>query len=1127
MQLTVMWYLFFQVLCPVLLRTAVFASFLSELSAREQPCLLSLFTGSGSGLSQRSDQFWPCTAENQCVTPSQPYTRAQLLSFSAAPLDLPLETRLKELGIGVDLASFKPRRRRCRRGGRRKQKQIEVIVNSRPALNSHGALHEHYPSDDRDFDTTGQVYQNGCMHSNLIQIETSGLNQVQSKLFKVMYLNTQSLRNKTHDVCDHIIQGNYDMVFLTETWLQRQGTEAEIAAVTPPGFTLVSFPRKDRIGGGIAVLYRNSLKKHISFPKNDHPFTTFEMCETRLEVDGQTYVFLCVYRPPPSAKNRLRTSMFLDEFPDLLEMYSTYEKLFVVGDINVHFDDPRNHCTIALNVVLENLSLQQIINVPTQRKGHTLDWVLTNSVSDIADLSVCDMLLSDHFVISFELHLRKPGKSTKKVVSRNLKAIDKHVFKTDVSTAFQSACQSDPSDSMCIYNTCLRQLLDQHAPLITRTLSDRTSAPWMTLEIIQAKVQRRSAERAWRESGLTVHREIYGEQRNIVTHMIKEAKKSYICGKIAGADSSRELFRLSDQLLGKSGDTVLPSDIPPESLPDKFNEFFGEKIERIRRTFDPDTPCPADAVVFSGTQLETFEPVSEDCVRETLEKMPKKSCDLDPIPALLLFDCLDEITPIVTDIMNKSLLSGVVPQCFKHALVKPLLKKTNLDPDFLKNYRPVSNLPFLSKVLERLVLKQLLQHLETHNLLEPFQSAYRKCHSTETALLRVVNDLLQASDNGRVSILSLLDLSAAFDTIDHRILLTRLCTTFGCSGMVLDWFTSYLTGRTQSVVVGHESAPLVLKCGVPQGSVLGPVLFTIYTQPLSTVIHQSGHSYHFFADDSQLHSSSAPSDFDTLACSLKNCIEGVSKWMNENKLKMNEDKTELMVIGTRSKVNQVSQTHMCISGCDVPFSQSVRNLGFYLDETLSMEAHVKQLCRILYLQLRRISKIRSFLSTDAANTLAVSFILSRLDYCNSLLTGLHENQLNKLQRIQNHAARIVLRKPRRESAKALLRALHWLPIRARIEYKVACFCFKCIYHENTPAYLCDLVQTYNPSRTLRSSDTSLLSIPRYSLDTFGKKSFSVSGPKVWNSLPLSLRKTMSFSTFKKLLKTHLFQTHLS
>ena len=155
------------------------------------------------------------------------------------------------------------------------------------------------------------------------------------------------------------------------------------------------------------------------------------------------------------------------------------------------------------------------------------------------------------------------------------------------------------------------------------------------------------------------------------------------------------------------------------------------------------------------------------------------------MPTTVLYDCLDEIIPIVTSIMNKSLSSGIVPQCFKHALVKPLLKKAGLDRNCLKHYRPVSDLPFLSKVLEHIVQKQFLQHLQSHSLLEPFQSAYL----TETALLGVVNDLLQASDSGCVSILSLLDLSAAFDTTDHNILITRLRSTFACSGTVLEWFS--------------------------------------------------------------------------------------------------------------------------------------------------------------------------------------------------------------------------------------------------------------------------------------------------------------------------------------------------
>ena len=452
--------------------------------------------------------------------------------------------------------------------------------------------------------------------------------------------------------------------------------------------------------------------------------------------------------------------------------------------------------------------------------------------------------------------------------------------------------------------------------------------------------------------------------------------------------------------------TALPSNVPPESLPDKFSDFFVSKIELIRSSLDPDRPIPCDTVEFSGTLFVEFKLITNDCVKEVLQEMSKKSCDLDPIPTPILNNCLEEITPILVDIVNKSLSCGVVPQCFKHALVKPLLKKANLDPNCLSNYRPVSKLPFLSKVLECIVLKQCLQYLESHSLLESFQSAYRKCHSTETALLRVVNDLLHASDSGHVSILSLPDLSAAFDTIDHDILIKRLHANFGCSGTVLDWFTFYLSLHTQSVFVGHASTPSALKCGVPQGSVLGPLLCTLYTPSLSTVICQSGHSYHFFAGDSQLHNSSTPSDFPVLVHSLKDCIENVAKWMCDSLLKMNHDKNELIAIGTKPKISQVtlSLTLVSISGHNIPFSQSVRNLGVFIDETLSMDVHIKHLCRILFCQLRRLGKTRPFLSTDAAKKLAVSFVLTRLDYCNSLLAGLPDNKLNKLHRIQNHAA---------------------------------------------------------------------------------------------------------------------------
>ena len=191
-----------------------------------------------------------------------------------------------------------------------------------------------------------------------------------------------------------------------------------------------------------------------------------------------------------------------------------------------------------------------------------------------------------------------------------------------------------------------------------------------------------------------------------------------------------------------------------------------------------------------------------------------------------------------------------------------------------------------------------------------------------------------------------------------------------------------------------------------------------------------------------------------------------------------------------------------------------------------MDVHIKYLCRILFCQLRRLGKIRPFLSTDAANKLAVSFILTRLDYCNSLLAGLPDNKLNKLQRIENHAARIVLSKPMHASATSMLKTLHRLPVKARIQYKIACLCFQCLYHNTMPSYLSDILHPYLPPRTLRSLDTSLLTIPRFCLETYGRRSFSVFDPTVWNSLPISLRKTQCFSTFKKKLKTYLFEKHL-
>ena len=227
----------------------------------------------------------------------------------------------------------------------------------------------------------------------------------------------------------------------------------------------------------------------------------------------------------------------------------------------------------------------------------------------------------------------------------------------------------------------------------------------------------------------------------------------------------------------------------------------------------------------------------------------------------------------------------------------------------LKNCRTVSNLHSLLKILEKVVLQQLSEHLNATDTLEPFQSAYRADHSTETLLLRVTNDLLMACDQGSVSILSLLDLSAAFETLDHNILLKRIRLSFGISGVVLQWLESYLTERNQTLLAGgRASQPTVLKYGVPQGSVLGPVLFTMYITPLGHVIRHHNTLYHLFADDTQLHNSSSPERLAKRLLDIQSCAESVRDSMACNRLRMNDDKTEIMPVGTKAKLKSVPQT---------------------------------------------------------------------------------------------------------------------------------------------------------------------------------------------------------------------------
>lgn len=413
-----------------------------------------------------------------------------------------------------------------------------------------------------------------------------------------------------------------------------------------------------------------------------------------------------------------------------------------------------------------------------------------------------------------------------------------------------------------------------------------------------------------------------------------------------------------------------------------------------------------------------------------------------------------------------------------------------------------------------------------HELLPDYQSAYRSNRSCETALLKLVNDILWNMEKAEVSALVAIDLSAAFDTVSHTILLDILSKRFGMSGTVLKWTDSYLKPRDFSVIVnGHRSNPRALPFGVPQGSLLGPFYYLAYASPMEQVVRPEIDIYGF-ADDHGLRKSFIPSpenELDALS-QLRDCLTDIKNWMDSCRLQMNCSKTEFIKFGHKKQLTKCPANSINVCGDEIQKTRVVRYLGAWLDETMSFEEHVKIKCKSAMLNLFRIKSIANVLSRDTLIVLTLMLVISHLDYANCLLIGIPKYLLARLQNIQNMAAKLVCNKRKFDSATACLKELHWLPISFRVEFKCLCVVYKSLKGQ-APMYLQKLFKLKDKSNYgLRSNSKILeLDVPRTKRKTFADRSISVAGAKMWNALPNCIKESENLEIFKKNVKTYLFR----
>ena len=972
----------------------------------------------------------------------------------------------------------------------------------------------------------------GKRNLSLSSISSDGLDKITSSNLKLGLCNTRSIMNKWDSTVDYMLQNQLDIFAITETWISSQNIHDHQLRDLPTGYSFHHIPRSSRRGGGVAIFYRTCLN-----PKFQPQFiaASFESLETLITIDSVCLRLVVLYRPPPSSKNGLTKAQFFEEFGNFLEQNaSSSGKIIIVGDFNFDWSNSKNPDSTHMREMLDSFNLEQLVNEPTHISGHTLDWVVLRSDDNIASRTTISPPFSDHHCVNVILNMKKPPLPTKVISFRQYKKIDTDQFISDLE---ESDLIKKPAYSLeeliDQYNCTLTSLINKHAPLKSKTVTIRPATLWYTEKIKQLKSIQRRCEKRWRKYRLVVHREAYTDARKAVNAAIAEAKTAYFSDKIDECGNDQKaLFKVIDEILHTKDQKPLPKYDSLQDLLNQFSDFFQKKIQTIRDNLDTEiintdataitSVLPLEESQPPGT-LSSFEMLTEDDVSKIIMSSPSKSCSLDPIPTWLLKQLCHCLSPVITKIVNLSLQTGYLPKSMKLALVTPLIKKLCLDKEVMKNYRPVSNLPFVSKIIEKAFIKQLSSHMDIYNLHTPVQSAYRRGHSTETAILKIQNDILISLDSSKGVILILLDLSAAFDTIDHNILLSRLQSRIGITDTALQWVKSYLSDRSQVIHLdGVSSDSCLLLFGVPQGSVGGPQKFTIYSGPLHDIAKAHGLSIHMYADDTQIYLSFdlTPLSAEEAKSKLENCIADIRIWMRTNKLQLNEDKTELLVISPLRQSNKVKLDSIQVGDCPIQVSDVARNLGVVFDKHMTLKPQISSLVKSCNWQLRRIGQIRKFLSFQASEKLIHAFVTSRLDNGNSILYGLPDYLIGRLQQIHNTAARILTLTRKYDHISPILKKLHWLPVEKRIIYKILILTYRCL-HESTPIYLADLLHPHQPSRSLRSSELSLLRVPKSRTKTYGDRAFQNAAPKLWNKLPLLIRQAKSFSCFKSQIKCYL------
>ena len=971
-------------------------------------------------------------------------------------------------------------------------------------------------------------------------VETGILPSTAHSKLKCMLVNARSLNKKTVDNLLNIlfIDEKIDLCCITETWL-KPGDQAMLADIKLRGYKIVSSSRaNNKRGGGIAFLCKDIYQfNQIKTLK----YSMFELLEVVFICKSNLVRFSTIYCT--GILNTEQRATFLQELNSYLDSLLFKQGVNILwGDFNISKDQCTNKKFYVKFIdLIESKSLKLIIYKPTHVKKGILDLVFVPSELLIDNATIYDLEsgveISDHFPIKIELPLEAERAKTYKIIQhRNLDNIDLDLFKKNIALSLNcKLIQSINSvkeleDATNFLLNTLSNEIDLHSPIV-QTKIKLTRHLVENLEIREARREKRKAERKFKKSKLDIDRSTLRNAKKKLNIIITKNRNNYFKRKFQSSQSNvRQTYKLVNQLLNKGKQSVLPTHTDETLLADKFAFFYNDKIKNIRNSFNNPTNNNS---LFSfrkdpiNTPLDKFEPISCKDIQDIVQNLVNKQSAIDVIPCSVFKLVIKELLPALHNIINTSFSTGIFPSILKTSSITPVIKNKNIDTDTFNNYRPISNISIIAKIIEKCVLKQVTNHLHINNLYTTHQSAYRPHHSCETAVIKIIDDITAQFDSDSFVIMTLLDFSAAFDTVDHKILITTLEQQFGITGTVLNWFKSYLEDRSYRVKINNTFSSLQKqKFGVPQGSILGPTLYLLYVAMIEKIAKFYNINYHIYADDVILYTNN------NNLTKLKDCLNEINRWANQIFLKLNNSKTQLICLSPKN--NRLTKPlNINLMGTDIKVEKYVKYLGTWLDDNLTMVKQVNHVCAQGYIMLKNLWRISSkVIDIKLRTQLIHTCILSKLNFCSSIYNLLPKKELRKLDKLLKASARFIFRICGIDCWQPMtpyLQKLHFLPIVYRSQFKISVIVYKC-FKKQEPKYLTSLllprINNYNKN-TRKNIDITWLNKHPLEKLSYKCRSFRHVAPDVWNRLSIEVRNSPSVNIFKSRLKTFYFKEWLN